>query len=568
MNNQKKLLLAVALLLGSNLLQPGTSAQSTQPLRMNPASTDGITVSPAQPAVQNREVNKKVRESLSEALDAIRKNHVNGKTLNYNHLFKSAFTVMLHSLDPHSNYYDAKELDGLRTHPRVGSVGIGLTIDARKIGGETGIFVLAPLQNSTAATAGLRFGDKITAVDNWDVKGHSLEEVREKLRGGPGTQVKLSIERAADNVTQTVAVTRAVLTQPSVPDAYILRPGVGYIDLSQGFKLDTANELIANLDKLQREGMTSLVLDLRENQGGLLIQAISVADQFVSEGQLIVRQTGRKPRLADLQYKAQNRTPRNYPLAVLVNHKTASGAEIVAGTLQDHDRALIVGEPTFGQSVVQSVIPLQYGSALALTISKLILPSGRLIQRDYSQLGYHDYQSRRQHGRNEAGAAVSQERRVEWKTDTGRSVYGGEGLMPDEVVEPRVISDLEQRMIDPIFGFVRELVNGRAGGFESYLVPRPIDFTKVVQPDEFAVKDDLFKAFKDFVGRTQRYNLTEKDLDGHREFIARQMRYDIVTAAYGSIMAARVLRADDPQVQRAVEVLPRAAQLATAPRNR
>ena len=564
---QKTIPLALVLLLCTKLLPPGASAQNTQTLGMNSASTDGITVSPAQRAAQTREDKKKIRESFSEALDAIRKNHIDGKALDHNHLFKSAITGMLRTLDPHSKYYDAKELDALKVQPRIGNVGIGVTIGERRLGGETGIFILASLQHSTAAAADLRFGDRITAVDNWDVKGHTVKEVREKLLGAAGSQVSLSIERAADNLSQTVAITRAVAPKPSVADAHMLRPGVGYIDLSQGFNLDATKELIDKVEKLRGEGMTSLVLDLRDNPGGFFDQAITVAERFLPEGQIILTQTSRKVGSPGLRYKSQNRTPYSSPLAVLVNHKTASGAEIVAGTLQDHDRALIVGEPTFGQSLVQSIIPLEYGSALAITTSKLILPSGRLIQRDYSQLGYYDYQARREPERNEAGA-VKEQRRAEWKTDTGRSVYGGEGIVPDEVVERRALNNLQRRMIDPIFGFVRDLVNGRAGGFESYLVRRPVDFTSVAKPDEFAVKDDLFKAFKNFVAGTPRYNLTENELDSHREFIARQMRHDIITAAYGSIMAARVLRADDPQVQRAVEALPRAAQLATAPRNR
>lgn len=430
------------------------------------------------------------------------------------------------------------------------------------------MFVLSSLQQSTAATGALRFGDRITAVDGWEVKGHTVEEVHAKLFGAPGSQVKLSIERAADNVSETIAMTRVVEHKRSVPDAHMLRAGVGYIDLRHGFNFGATDELSEKLEKLQKAGMTSLVLDLRENQGGLLDQAITIAGRFLSDGQIILTQTGRKLDSGGRRYKSQNRAPHNFPLAVLVNHKTASGAEIVAGTLQDHDRALIVGERTFGQSLVQSIIPLEYGSALVITTSRLILPSGRLIQRDYSNLDFYDYHARREPGRNEAGVALKDLGRVEWKTDTGRTVYGGEGIAPDEVVKSRVAGRLEPRLIDPIFGFVRELVNGRVVGFESYVARRSIDSANVVKPDELAATDNLFKAFKDFVAKTPNYKLTDRELDGQREFIARQMRYDIVTAAYGSIMAARVLLADDPQVQRAVEALPRAASLANAPRNR
>jgi carboxyl-terminal processing protease len=320
------------------------------------------------------------------------------------------------------------------------------------------------------------------------------------------------------------------------------------------------------LEKLHKQGMTSLVLDLRGNPGGLLDQAVKVASQFLPAGQPVLSQRGRA--YAAHTYRSDNPNPDNVPLVVLVNRNTASASEIVAGALQDHDRALIIGETSFGKGLVQSIIPLEYGTALTLTSSKYYTPSGRLVQRDYTNEGLYDYYTRGQGVSGEDGdeAAPKTPAGPESKTDTGRSVYGGGGITPDEPVKPRLIQPVQGRIINPIFAFVRELVNGRVSGFESYKVTHPIDFEHVVKSDDFPVTDNLFKAFKDFVAKEPAYKLSDKQLDANREFIARQMRYDISTAAYGTVTASQVLTTDDPQVAKAIEDLPRARELAAAAR--
>jgi carboxyl-terminal processing protease len=319
------------------------------------------------------------------------------------------------------------------------------------------------------------------------------------------------------------------------------------------------------LEKLHREGMTSLVLDLRGNPGGLLDQAVKVASQFLPAGQPILSQRGRA--YAAHTYRSDNPNPDNVPLVVLVNRNTASASEIVAGALQDHDRALVVGETSFGKGLVQSIIPLEYGTALTLTSSKYYTPSGRLVQRDYTNEGLYDYYTHgRGVGQDDADDAAQKPSGPESKTDTGRSVYGGGGISPDESVKPRIFQPVQQRAINPIFMFVRELVNGRIGSFESYKVAHDLDFSHNVKADEFAVTDNLFKAFKAFVANEPAYKLTEKQLDANRDFIARQMRYDISTAAYGTVTASQVLTADDPQVVKAIDNLPRARELAAAAR--
>jgi carboxyl-terminal processing protease len=544
--------------------------QPSAPRRGEARTTPNAPNAPASRAARDRarsapNATSALEEDFAEALSIVQDNYVDGVKLDYNTVFKSSIIGMLRSLDPHSNYYDAKEFEELQTDWRSEYFGVGASIINHEIGGETATFVLATFENSPAAKAGLRYGDKILAVDGKDAKGKSSAEVRDWIRGPKGSTVKMSLERAATGAKETVEITRDVVPQPTVPDAYMIKPGVGYIDMQRGFNRTTAEEFVGRLEQLHRQGMTQLVLDLRNNPGGLLDQAVKVAERFLAPGQLILSQRGRIEG-TDRSYKSSNSNPDSIPLVVLVNRNTASASEIVAGALQDHDRAIVVGETSFGKGLVQSIIPMDYGTALTLTSTKYYTPSGRLIQRDYSNEGLYDYYTKGQGlgGDASAGAAAQKPTGPESLTDTGRKVYGGGGISPDDAVKPRLITPAQQRIADPIFGFVRELVNGRVRGFEDYKVTRGIEFDHVIKADEYPVTDNLFKAFKAYATADGENKLTDAQLDKARDFIARQMRFEIATAVYGTVGASQVLVADDPQVSKAVEALPRARELAAA----
>ena len=508
------------------------------------------------------EASSEVEKDFAEALTVIQENYVDGNKLDYNAVFKSSIIGMLRSLDPHSNYYDREEFDELKTDQRSEYYGIGASIGNQTMNDQTDTFILATFENSPAARAGLRFGDRILSVDGVDMRGKGSLEVRDKIRGPRGSQVKITVERAASLSNETVEITRDAVPQPSIPDAYMLRPGVGYIAMTNGFNYTTTDELQEKLESLHAQGMTSLVLDLRGNPGGFLDQAIRVSDKFLRRGQLILTQKGRNG-LGDAEYKARNLSPDSTPLVILVNGGTASASEIVAGAMQDHDRALIVGQTSFGKGLVQGIFPLEYGAGLTLTTAKYFTPSGRLIQRDYSNGGFYDYYTR--------GGSISLEKKdapqpkptgPESRTDTGRPVYSGGGISPDETIKARTLSSTQIRLVNPLFFFSRELINGRINGFDAYKVGRVMDYTHKVQPSDYPVTDALYKAFRDYVASKPEWKLLAAQLDRNRSFVDVQLRFDLITAAYGRVAADQVLISDDPQVSKAVEVMPRARELA------
>ena len=505
-----------------------------------------------------------ITQDFDEALELVQENYVEGRKLDYSSVFKSSIIGMLRSLDPHSNYYDREEFEELKTDQRSEYFGIGASIQSYTIGDDNDTFITATFENSPAARAGLRFGDRILEVDGVMMTGKGSLEVRDQIRGPRGSVVKITIERAGDKRVQTVQITRDAVPQPSIPDAYMLKPGVGYIDMTRGFNYTTTDELQAALDDLHSKGMTSLVLDLRNNPGGFLDQAIHVAEVFLPSGKLILTQKGRNG-LKDNTYESRNNAPDLTPLVILINENTASASEIVAGAMQDHDRALIVGKTSFGKGLVQSIIPLEYGAGLTLTSAKYYTPSGRLIQRDYSNGGLYDYYTHGGSTRLDQKDKPAKPSGPEKHTDTGRPVYGGGGIAPDENVDPRLMSLFQRRLLNLIFFFSRGLVNGRIGGFDAYKVQRGIDFTHNLAPTDFPITDALFKGFKDYVASQPSLNMTPALLDHNRSFIALQLRFNITTAAYGRITAERVfITTDDPQVAKALDVLPRARDLAMA----
>ena len=539
--------------------QPVSQLEEVEPFKIKKGSSFSASVSRTNPDQLQKPnpvpliPNENITRDFSDALEIIRKNYVDGKDVNYNELTKSAVDSMLHALDPHSNYYDAAEYQDLLTDQQSEYFGIGATIANYEKDGEMNTFVIATFPDSPAFRAGLRFGDKIMAVNGENMAGKISSVVRDKVRGKKGSLVRILIERGETRQQETVEIRRNRVPQPTIPDAYIIRDQIGYIDMSEGFNYTTSEELTVALAELHKQGMTSLILDLRENTGGILDQAVKVAEKFLPAGSVIVSQRGRFT-IDNRVWRSMNRTPETIPLVVLVNDSTASASDIVSGAMQDYDRALIIGENTFGKGLVQSIIDLPYGSGLTLTTAKYYTPSGRSIQRDYSKSSLYDYFNHK--------AAVTVQSKAEAKTLTGRKVFGGDGITPDEIIKNQILTGVESELLDPVFFFSKELANGKIQGFENYKINGQIKYGNRIRPSDYPVSDEILGAFKSFIERSDEWKSLTANVEADKTFIKTRIRYNLITAAFGTISANQVLIEDDRQVAKAVENLPRAGQLA------
>jgi carboxyl-terminal processing protease len=540
------------------LLLTNVSAQTAKTSPIKPKTSDEIQNTRSAKTVTT----EKIGLDVAEALTLIEDNHVGGKKLDYNELFKSSITSMLHTLDPHSNYFDAKEFEQFRTEQSSRYFGIGASIGSLsdKNGKVIATYIRATFEGAPANRAGFRYGDKIVEVNGVSMLGKPSAEVSSNLRGPRGTVAKITVERHGTGKRETVEIIRDAVSQPSIAEAYLIRPGVGYIAMTGSFNQTTYEEFRQAMTELKNQGMTQLVLDLRNNGGGLVNQALRVANTFLARGQNIFTQKGRLEGV-ESPYPAENSNPDNTPIVMLVNRNTASASEILAGALQDHDRALIVGENTFGKGLVQNPFVLEYGSMLLLTIAKYQTPSGRLIQRDYSDGNLYNYYT---DGGSLRDDAANRPKGTESKTDLGRTVYSGGGISPDEVVKPQTITNekarFQQKFLDPIFAFTLDLSFGKIQGFETYKVDRPITFAYDLKNTDFPVTDNLYQAFKKFAA--EKYNLTAAQVDREREYVERILRTELVTAAYGITTSLQVFNEYDMQLKKAIELLPQARQLA------
>ncbi|HTH51037.1 MAG TPA: S41 family peptidase [Pyrinomonadaceae bacterium] len=506
-----------------------------------------------------------IESDLQEALNVVQANHVDGKKLDYGEVFHSSLDGMLHSLDPHSNYFDAKGFEEFRNEQSSRYYGIGATIgDLSDPDGKViATYIKATFDGAPANKAGLRYGDKIISVNGQSMLGKPFTEVRNMLRGPENTQAKIVVERMGTGEKVTVDITRAAVPQPSIREAYMIRPGVGYIAMRDGFTQTTYFEFAQAMRSLKALGMQQLLLDLRDNPGGLVSQTVRVASTFLNEGLMVVTQKGRTEGANEL-YPSQNPRADRSPIVVLVNGGSASASEILAGALQDHDRALIVGQPTYGKGLVQAPFMLDYGSMMLLTIAKYRTPSGRLIQRDYSDGDLYKYLYKG--GSLQADEAVdeSHAKGAASKTDTGRSVYGGGGIDPDVVIKPETITPekfrAEQKLNSPIFAFAMQVALGNIKGLESYKVAGPIAYDYDLKNTDFAMTDTVFNAFKQFAA--EKYKIPAAQLDREREFVDRTLRTELVTAAYGSALSYRVFNDYDDQLLKALDQFPQAKALA------
>ncbi len=519
-------------------------------------SVSGMIVRPLAAADDFAAEDKLFRDWVA-ASEIIRENYV--EVPEYDLLTRASIAGMLRSLDPHSNFYDRKSFDEMRREQRSHYYGIGATIQQRL----RGVYIIEPFKDTPAMRAGLRYGDQIVAIGGENTEKWNSDQVRNSLRGELGTKVVVTVRRTGVADPVTVTIERGTVDLPSVSNFYIVQPGIGYINLSRGFHSTTSDELTTAIGILKEQGAKSMILDLRGNPGGFLDQAIKVSDKFLDRGQVVLSVRGREGRVASRDWPAESGSPETFPLVILLNRSSASASEIVAGAVQDHDRGLIVGESSFGKGLVQTIFPLSGGAGLTLTTARYYTPSGRLIQRDYSNGSFYEYLSRRNaQGSQPAQKPLSDER----KTDLGRTVFGGGGIEPDvKVVTPIPTNSQFTIWSSGLFMFIRELLAGSVEGAANFKLTA-IRSGHRLTPGEFAITDDIVKAFRqymtDFIAKNPDLGITPAMIEENLSWLRAKMREEVLLAHYGLDVAQRGISEQDQQLQRAIRELPNAAQLA------
>jgi carboxyl-terminal processing protease len=447
-------------------------------------------------------------------------------------IYNGAIPGMLRTLDPHSNFLDPKAFQLLREDQKGHYYGVGMMVAPRN--GKT--IVIAPFTGSPAYKAGLRPGDVILFVNDKATENLTTTEVADLLKGPRGTPVQVVAAREGLDKPLTFNIVRDEIPRKSVQDAFWLQPGIAYLDV-ESFNENTSREVEDNLSRLGENNLKGLILDLRDNPGGLLNEGVAVADRFLQKNQLIVSHRGRsspeKPYIA-----RHGNGGRDYPIVVLVNRYSASAAEIVAGAMQDHDRALVLGENTFGKGLVQTVYPLNENTGLALTTAKYYTPSGRLIQRDYSNISFLDYYNRKD-------ATVQSTTDVKM-TDGGRTVYGGGGITPDEKYSAPKLNRFQIDVLrkQAFFNFTARFFAGR-----DTKLPKGWDPDQNVDNDfhQFLLKEGV--------------QFSEADYAENHAWIKQQLKREIYITAFSVDDARRLAIETDPEMAKAIEALPKAKAL-------
>ncbi len=472
----------------------------------------------------------------------------------------AAIAGMLGKLDPHTVYMPPKTVDeeGERFEGKFEGIGVTFTII------HDTITVDSPIPGGPSDQLGIRAGDKIVAIEGKSAIKLKEDEVRKELRGPKGTKVTVGIDRFGDTTPTAYTITRDVIPIVSVMAHFMVDPTTGYVDIGR-FAGTTYDELMQALNELRSQGMTRLILDLRGNPGGYLEQAVHVADEFIGGNKTIVYTKGRDHDFDDSLFSHPGDQYEKTPLVVLVDNGSASASEIVSGAFQDLDRALIVGQTTFGKGLVQRQYPLRDGSAIRLTISRYYTPSGRSIQKPYEDGKYlKNTTALAQSDEDEDNYSHSFDvnatdtSRPKFKTASGRTIYGGGGITPDFLVR----NDTMQPTTRKIWA------TGVLGEFaEEYVDQHIAEIKKAGDADYFIKNFRITDAmFNDIVRRAKDkkidVNLDQFKID--RSWISVLLRAEMGGRIYGNEVNYRIRLEDDRQYQKAYGVLDEAGRLAAA----
>jgi len=504
-------------------------------------------------SADNSLTQEKVVADYREALQLIEQNYVT--PVEHEKISESSIQGMLWTLDPHSSFFTRDEFRKLYEDQSSQFYGIGVSILQHR----DGVYVQSIIPNTPADKAGLRYGDRFLEIEGKDAKKYTSSEVSKNVRGERGTSVNLKIERAGQEKPVEFNIVRGGVPLPSIRNYFMLRDGVGYVGFTGGFQETSAAELDEAIAELRKQGMKSLLLDLRNNPGGLLPQAIEVVSRFVPSGQTVVSVKGRSRYAKSQELRAFGDKTSDLPLVVMINGGSASASEIVAGAIQDYGRGIVVGTDSFGKGLVQRVFPLPFGTGLTLTTARYYTPFGRSLQKDYSSGSIYDYYTN--HDADEAGTdAKPKPIGSPVKTAGGRVFNSGRGIEPDLKAPALEFSQARGRLNDAAFYFVRQLVAGQIKGFENFKAERQ-NFNQTVEPNDLLINDKLIEAFRAFAAKDKENGLSAENINSQVDYAKSRIRQELATANYSDEAGRQVLLETDPQVLKAIEAIPEARKL-------
>ncbi len=458
---------------------------------------------------------------------------------------------MLSRLDPHTAFLEPDDYAAMREKQQGSFFGLGIQIQKRM--GK--ITVIAPMEGTPAFKLGIRAGDIITHIEDEELKEDaSTDEVVRKLRGPKGTQVTITIRRAGIDEPIRMTITRAEIPTRAVPYAFMITPDTGYIFL-RDFTHTSSRELANAIDNLDKQGMKKLMLDLRGNPGGVLDQAVDISDIFLGKGAKVVYTRGRTASSAQ-DFFAPGEGPRfDKPLVVLVNRGSASASEIVAGAIQDHDRGLIVGQRTWGKGLVQSVYTLPYGAGLALTTARYYTPSGRWIQRDYSDLLAYVNPDDPDTAAPEKSGEETRSTGQPFYTDAGRIVFAAGGITPDFLVKNSFDSKIVTQLLarNMFFNFAVQWLPRHPEVKQDLQITPALrqEFFRFVEASKFSTADELSRQWNE---------------ESNKDLLDYALRIDIANVRAGLEAGWKVRASGDAQVQKGLTLFDEAARVAALPK--
>lgn len=462
-------------------------------------------------------------------------------------LIDGAISGLLEQLDPHSVYIPADQVPDVQSEFDGEFEGIGIEFVVH----DKTPLIISAIAGSPAERVGLRSGDKIVRIEGKPTYGLSEEGIRRKLVGHKGTEVNLQVERQGLEEPFEVRIVRDLIPIQSVVTALMLDGKTAYIRVGR-FAKTTDNEFTNALYRLAEAGMKQLILDLRDNSGGYLEQAVEMADKFLDADKRIVYTRGRIPGSSEDYYSTGTGLYANVPLIVMINHGSASASEIVAGAMQDWDRGLILGTTSFGKGLVQHQVALKDGAAVRITIARYHTPSGRVIQRPYDR-GIESYVEEGYDDEDANANADSTRGKPVFKTNTGRKVYGGGGITPDVSIPSGTISAATIKMLQ------QQLLFDYAGSIAKRKHELGKSFAKF-QAD-FTVTPKMLKELTR-VARTRGLSDAEEALKRDGAFIRRRLKSQLALHFWGSKAYHEIETREDPEVQEAVKHFPEAAEIA------